>query len=102
MACWFCRGSADVLTAGEIAERLETQPKLVQRWIYTGELEADSVTVGPGTSWRVSGDRFWRFLDRHPAWLVRLAGGDPRVARKVADRLRPRRRPAALVLPKAA
>jgi hypothetical protein len=77
MSCWFCQGNADVLTAGEIAERLETSPKLVQRWIYTGQLKADSVTVGPGASWRVSGDAFWRFLDRNPRWLVRLAGGDP-------------------------
>jgi hypothetical protein len=80
MACWFCGGDADVLTAGEIAERLETSPKLVQRWIYLGELVAEHVAVGPGPCWLVQGADFWQFLERHPPWLVRLAGGDPKLA----------------------
>jgi hypothetical protein len=80
MVCWFCGGEADVLTAGEIAKRLETQPKLVQRWISLGELVADRLEVTPGVGWRVSGDAFWAFLNRHPSWLVRLGGGDPKKA----------------------
>ena len=78
MTCWYCGGEADVLTAGEIAERLETSPKLVQRWIYARDLEADRLTVGPGACWRITGDAFWRFLqlDRHRPVARATAGAD--------------------------
>lgn len=104
MTCWYCGSKADVLTVSEIAERLETSARLVQSWIYAGKLEADRVEVGPCAGWRIRGEDFWRFLqlDQHQRWLVRLAGGDPTVARRLSDRLRARRRHLALALPTAA
>jgi hypothetical protein len=92
MACWYCGGPADVLTAGQIADRLETHPKLVQRWIYLGDLDADRLEVGPGVSWRISGDAFWRFLERNQRWMVRLAGGNAVLAarRQAAERRKAR------------
>jgi hypothetical protein len=102
MACWFCGGDADVLTAGEIAERLETYPGLGRALDLRQRPRGAAHALRPRAALADQGDAFWQFLDRHPLpWLVRLAGGDVRTARLAIWRLRERRR-VARVLARAA